>query len=278
MSRILYIWKGDYPWEVRIEKFCNSLVENGNEVIILCRWVPGRLETESIGQIKIIRVGFNQAPSLSIPVSTNPFWISSIKKIIKQFQPGLIIAREIMLAEAAARLARKHYIPVIMDMAEHYPAVMKGWKKYKERSFYKILVHDLKLPETFEKRSVNLMDGIITVCSEQSERLINEYNYPAVALQVVHNTPDINSFENVRKGCSSPPRTFAYHGNVNNERNMVRFVKGFIIAAKQDPDISLEIAGVGEDSEDIRNLIESSDVQNQFRLFGSYKHEDLVEL
>lgn len=278
MARILYIWKGDYPWEVRIEKFCRALLESNHEVIILCRWSEGRPREEIIDGVRIIRIGHGKPFSHSTPVSPNPYWYKSIKENIINFRPELVIVREIMLAEAAGRLARNYDVPVIMDMAEHYPAVMRGWKKYYDRIIYRFLVHYMKVPEMFERRSVGLMDGIIAVCSENAERLVKQYGFPVHKMAIVQNTPDLKQFSEVKKGCNQPPIVFAYHGNVNSERNMVRFVRGFIIAANKDPEIKLEIAGIGEDTSQIIEMVNSSDVSSSFRMYGEFSHSDLTEL
>ena len=34
---ILYIWDADYPWDVRVEKICEALNNNGHEVHIASR-------------------------------------------------------------------------------------------------------------------------------------------------------------------------------------------------------------------------------------------------
>jgi hypothetical protein len=36
-GRVLYVWDGDYPWDVRTEKICRTLSDSGMEVAILAR-------------------------------------------------------------------------------------------------------------------------------------------------------------------------------------------------------------------------------------------------
>ena len=42
MPKILYIWQGGFPWDVRAEKICLELISRGCEATLLARWVPGQ--------------------------------------------------------------------------------------------------------------------------------------------------------------------------------------------------------------------------------------------
>jgi len=46
--KILLIWKDDYPWDIRVEKMCLSLISFGYEVHILARNVRRRKTFEII--------------------------------------------------------------------------------------------------------------------------------------------------------------------------------------------------------------------------------------
>ena len=35
--RIVMVWDGDYPWDVRVEKVCTTLIASGHEVHLVCR-------------------------------------------------------------------------------------------------------------------------------------------------------------------------------------------------------------------------------------------------
>lgn len=278
MKKILYIWQKEYPWEVRVEKFCRSLIENDYQITILSRCFAGQKKTEEVNGIKIIRVGCDQPWSSSVPISINPVWKKAIIDAVSLEKPDIIMPREIMLAEAAGKIGKKYGIPVIMDMAENYPAVMKGWRKYYDNLINRILVHYLNIPELVEKRAVRLMDGIITVCQEQNDRLCNIYNYPENKLEIVHNTPDIYNFQGVRKGADVPPKIFAYHGFINSERNLDKLIIGFDIAAKENSFIHLVIAGDGEELQTLKNLAAKLDSSDRIIFKGRYNFNDLKDL
>jgi glycosyltransferase involved in cell wall biosynthesis len=277
MKSILFIWKELYPWDVRVEKFCRAFRDTGFNVTILSRWNPGYPEREEIDGLQIIRVGFGKPASFSLPVSPNPIWYKYINSFVKENKPSLIISRDIMLAEAAGRIARKHNIPSIIDIAEHYPAVMKGWKKYRERKIYNLLVHQLGMPETFERRSIRHSDGIIVVCREHQQRMLQEFNYSADNIAIVHNTPEQSDFVNLRLGSRPIPQVYAYHGSVMSERNLSTFLKGFINAARVNTDIEFDIAGSGEELDDLKALASDAGMANRIHFYGKYNHSRMNE-
>lgn len=278
MKRAVYIWKGEYPWDVRAEKMCNALATGGFEVWMLARRGSGQAETENIGGINVIRVGSDNKSYKSAPVSYNPFWRAAIERFVKEYKPDLIMPRDIMLAEAAADAGRKRDIPVIMDMAEHYPAAMKAWKKYREKFVRRILVHTLNVPELVERRAVAGMNGIITVCEEQIGRLEKQYGFPKDKTTVVHNTPANDLFESVEKGCSAPPRVFGHHGNTTDEKKLDLLVKGFDLFAEKNADAELLIAGEGESFPALRELADSCKHRDRITLTGKYHYDELTSI
>lgn len=277
-KRVLYIWKSPYPWDVRAEKICNSLGESGFDVTMLARWSPGQSEIEEFPYFRVVRAGFEMPSWKTTPVSLNPYWKKAIIRAIERYSPDLIIPREIMLAEVSGKLGRKFSIPVVIDMAENYAAVMKGWRKYKKNVFIKMIVHYLKVPDIFERRSVANADGIITVCDEMTERFSSLYAYPRRKMQVVMNTPVKQMFNGSFPKENQENITFSYHGAINYERNLEVFIRGFAIASGKYNQIRLEIAGKGEETEHLIKLANDLNCSDKISFLGEYNHHELPAL
>ncbi len=278
MKKAIYVWKGQYPWDIRAEKICNSLIKNGYEVYLIARWFDGEPERENYKNINIIRAGFQKQFKLSQPISINPIWKNTINNAVQEIKPDIIIPRDIMLAEACGKIGHKFDIPVIMDMAEHYPAAMKGWKKYYDNLSLRILVHYLNIPELVEKRAVNLMDGIITVCTEQNQRLNEQFNFSLYNMQVVHNTPTKDFFKDNTNQKKINGIIFGHHGFTTNEKSIKNFLLGFILAANIDKKIEFLIYGDGESYDELSNIANSSNVNNQIKFKGNYLFNDLPQI
>lgn len=276
-KKILYIWKGAYPWDVRTEKFCDTLSQNAYDVLLLARWNGEEQQNEIIHNIKISRVGFKQKSAFSLPIPYNPVWYYEIKKAIQSFKPDLIIVREIMLAESAGKLARKFNLPIIMDMAENYPAAMRDWKKYNSNAVSKFLVHNLKLPDITERKSLKFMNHIIAVCDEQIERLNSAYNYPAEKISIVHNTPSkkLLSGDNI---IDSEKIIIGHHGYLSAEKSIKNFILGFNIAYKTRQDIEFHIWGDGECYSDYQEIVNTGCSCDSIQMHGNYNYSQIGDI
>lgn len=278
MPKLLYIWQAGFPWEVRAEKICLALLARGWEVTLLARWKPGQPREDLHKGVRVVRVGHSLPSLCSLPVSVNPLWKDAIRREIDRWKPDVVVAREILLAEAASRACWKRKLPMIIDMAEHYPATLRTFKKYRRNVLLRLLVFHAKLPERVEKKSVARADGIITVCEEQNHRLTRCYGYPPAQMAVVHNTPSLAAFAGVRTGASMPPRVFAYHGHMTPQRGLDHLIRGFALAAKHDPGLRLLLAGGGESFADLVGLAQRCGIAERVEFTGPYRFEALPDL
>jgi glycosyltransferase involved in cell wall biosynthesis len=277
MPKILYIWQAGFPWDVRAEKICLELISRGCEITLLARWKPGQERQGDHRGIRVVRVGHQLPRGLSLPVPMNPTWRRSIRRMVADWRPDLVIAREIMLAEPAADACRRQGVPMIIDMAEHYPATMRTWEKYGNGFISRLLVHHVRVPDLVERRAVASADGVITVCDEQIDRLHEQYGYPRDRTAVVHNTIDRGAFEAVRRGSSTPPRVFGHHGHITSQRGLDHLIRGFALAARHDSQIRLVLAGSGEIS-GLAALARDLGASARVSLVGPYRHADLIRL
>jgi len=278
MPKVLYVWKGKYPWDIRAEKICKAFSANGWDVYILARWNVGESEAQEYKGVNIIRAGYKRNYKLTQPLSFNPIWTTAIKKVVTEIEPDLIIPRDIMLAGLCGKIGKKSNIPVIMDMAENYPAAMKGWKKYRRNFLSRIVVHYLNLPKLVEKRAVKKMDAILTVCDEQNIRLNEEYGFSLDKICVVHNTPEREFFDDGVKEKREGRREkviFGHHGFTSDEKSLVKFLFGFEQAAIENEFIELHIAGTGESIEDLKRISKNFYSKDRIIFYGEYKYEDL---
>ncbi len=277
MIKILYITHNRFPWDVRTDKICNSLIDSGFEVFLLTRCYPNQSQSEKFGNINILRVGSNK-DFWNLPISINPAWRKALNETVRNIKPDLLIVREMYLAEAVSDIGKKFNIPAIIDMAENYPAAMRAWKKYSKNFLRRLIVHTLKIPDIIEKRAVKKADGIILVCNEQIQRLSEFYNYPADKICIAHNTPKMNTSGNSAKSANNPPRIYGHHGYLSADKNIELLIEAFDIVADTYLDISLLIAGGGECYDDIKQLVEKCNNKGRINLMGNYNHKDLPEI
>jgi len=274
---ILYVWKSPYPWDIRVEKICNSLIEHGYKVVVLAKYNNEKSNQEVTGKFLTIRFGSGLPQIATLPVPGNVLWQNAIEAALNQEKANIIIVREIMLAKQSSNIAKKYKIPVLMDMAENYPAAMKLWKKYRNGFINKLLIHKLNFPERLENNVVKQMDGIIVVCDEQVERLNQSFNYPLKKISVIHNTPPKSFKQNFEKS-DKENITFMHHGYLSDEKKIDLFIEGFLLANKELKNLKLKIAGDGESCDELKREWKILGSPPSIEFLGKYDHHNLPKL
>jgi len=278
MKKVLYIYKSKYPWDVRVEKICKTLSNSDFEVTILARYQDEKLAEEIINDIKVIRFGKGLPRLFSVPFYFNYFWKKKIEKTIQKEKPNVIIVREMHIAELAGKAAKKNGIPIIMDMAENYPAAMCDFKRYNSNFVKRFVMHTLKVPALIEKRAVNYIDGILTVCSEQNERLFNMYAFSNDNLAIVHNTPPKSLSEFSRNDYDKKVLTLGHHGYLTADKSILNFVKAFAKYAENNGNLRLIIAGSGECLKDYKEVFQQNNTLKYVDFTGQYKPDELKNI
>lgn len=278
MKKALYIYKSRYPWDVRVKKICLALKQSGYEVVILTRYQGEEKTTEIIDGIKVIRYGKGLPNKFSAPFFFSPFWEKIIDKTIKTEKPDVVIVREMHIGEISGKVSRKNGIPVIMDMAENYPAAMREFKLYNSNFIKRFVMHNLKLPLRIERSAVKQMDGIITVCSEQKMRLITMYGFPPDNLAVVHNTPPKSAEKPPERNFEKEILTLGHHGYLSAEKSLMKFVEAFAKYAENNDNIRLVIAGSGDCLEDYKEVLQRNGTIKYVEFTGQYKPEELNDI
>jgi glycosyltransferase involved in cell wall biosynthesis len=284
---VLLVWQAGYPWEIRLGKMIGSLKAEGYRVALLCRQMGNLPAEEDADGVTIVRVGAarrsgalaRSAAATSLPIWFNPLWSAALTRLAARVEPDLIVVRDIPLAVLAAKVAQQRRIPVLLDMAEHYPEAMRSWDKYAHNPVARKLVFDWKVPDWVESKVVPRMDGIMVVCDEQKERLMRDYGYPGNRIAVVLNTPDLAVYAGVPRGTDKTrPCTFGYHGILCRDRELETVVRGFEIAAERNPDLRLLLCGDGESAPALQALAKASSVADRIEMTGRYTPAELPDL
>jgi glycosyltransferase involved in cell wall biosynthesis len=188
--RILYVWDAEYPWDVRTEKVCLALVQGGHEVVITARNASGKADREERPEGLVARMPAGAAfgrKLRSFPAFFNPWWRAHLERQIREQRIELVMVRDLPLAPTAVTAAAGR-IPVVMDMAENYPAMIRDiWTDRRQRPL-DVLVRNPAFVAMVERRTLKQVDFVITVVEESSERLVT-LGLPSDRTAVVSNTP-----------------------------------------------------------------------------------------
>jgi glycosyltransferase involved in cell wall biosynthesis len=194
--RILKIFDGDYPWDVRVEKVTRTLIDAGHEVLLVCRNKRGdRPRRERLeGGLDVERVPALGPPGLSLPVFFSPLWVGAVRAAARRFAPDLVLARDLPMAPLAVWAARRSGAPVVADLAEPYPDSLRSIYQFNDPSWSDRLVRSPAAADAVERWVVRRVDHAVVVCPEAGERL-ERVGLDAGRWTVVRNTPLTGRFD-----------------------------------------------------------------------------------
>ena len=275
--RICHIWDADYPWDIRIEKVSESLVEAGHCVHLVCR-NAGRLpRSDSSGTFHIRRLPAIPAALgplhafCNFPCPVSPFWIFEIARVVRQYQVDLILVRDLPLSIAAILVGVLYRIPVVLDMAENYPAMLRDRLRYTPTTLLGRIIRHPILARLIERVTLQFVDHVIVVVDESRDRLIATGVSPD-QITVATNTPRIDQW-NVSDQVK-PERSLrgglhiVYLGNLDGSRGVDTTIRAFAILKQRGIQMRLSIIGQGPSGRILEELIVRLDLRDQVVLKG----------
>jgi glycosyltransferase involved in cell wall biosynthesis len=283
--RICKIWDSEYPWDVRAEKVSLALTNAGHEVHMVARNRSLRPEVELLPECTvhrlaplpvlgaIPRIGRALNNASMFPAFFNPRWINAIGEVARGTRADIILCRDLPLVPAAVRVGRRLGLPVVLDMAENYPAMIKGiWDSGRQR-LSDWAVRNPSLVEKVENWAVRNVDHIIVVVEESGERLI-ELGVPSDRITVVGNTPPA-----ARAGAEAAPAPrggdageveLIYLGLLEAPRGIGALIDAVEICRNRGVDIRLTLIGEGRDRADFEARAGAFDPQRKAVRFRGF--------
>jgi hypothetical protein len=196
--QILYIWDADYPWDVRVEKICQSLHKHGYGVHIAARNLKRLPLYENIEGLHVHRLKTWKNKKLnyllSFPAFFSPIWRGFLDSIIRQNKIDLIIVRDLPIAIAGIWAGKRNGIPVIFDMAEDYVAMIRDIWRARKYQGLNLIVRNPYLAKFVEKYTFKKADHILVVVEEAKNVVLSSGDY-IKKITIVGNTPPLDSFE-----------------------------------------------------------------------------------
>jgi glycosyltransferase involved in cell wall biosynthesis len=274
---IVKIWDADYPWDVRVEKVCHSL-QKKHRVHLVCRNTQRRRPYEEANGLFIHRLPalsamFGRLNTLiGFPAFFNPLWVFAIWRTIRRSRADVILVRDLPLALAAVVLGRWFRIPVVLDMAENYPAMMEDVRANKGFSFVDFVIRNPSVVRAVEKLALRHVDRILVVVEESHDRLI-EMGVQAQKISVVGNSPTMERFlhaipESLPFHRTNEELVLIYLGLLEWPRGVETAILAIAEVRKKLLKVRLLILGSGRDEERFRALIKQLNLAEHIDCLG----------
>jgi glycosyltransferase involved in cell wall biosynthesis len=252
-ARVLYVWDADYPWDVRTEKICRTLAEAGHDVGILARnraWQPVR---EALPEGTVYRMppwrfaGRRLDRALGFPAFANPRWIAHLARGIRLHRPDVLIVRDLPLCPTAIWAGRRFGVPVALDMAENYAAMIQANWDAGVAGRWDVLLRNPRAIAAVERYCLPRLDRVIVVVEESADR-VAALGVPRERIAVVSNTPP-----RARAAGPSRPRpagerlVVTYLGLMQVPRGVADAIEAVARIARAGWPITLRLIGDGRD-------------------------------
>jgi glycosyltransferase involved in cell wall biosynthesis len=256
---IVYVWDADYPWDVRTEKVTLALARAGHTVSIVARNRAWKTTREQLEEGTVYRmtpwksVGQKVDGMLSFPAFFSPRWINLIDRTCREVKADLIIVRDLPLCPTAISCGKKLGIPVMLDMAENYPAMMRVLWETGRETLFDYFARNPTLTRLVERHCVRAVDHIVVVVEESADR-VAALGVPSAKITVVSNTPPIARLDDSPHVASAARSTLdvVYMGNLEVVRGLLEAVEAIAHLKQRGTRAKLRIIGRGRDEALIR--------------------------
>jgi glycosyltransferase involved in cell wall biosynthesis len=284
--RILYVWDADYPWDVRTEKVCRALVEAGHPVAIAARNAARRPIDEVLPEGRVYRMrplrrlGQALDRQLSFPAFFNPRWISHLIDAARRHGADLIMVRDLPLAPTALWVARHLGMPVVLDMAENYPAMIRdNWRTGRAKPL-DVLVRNPSLISMVERYVLPRMDHVITVVEESSDRVAS-LGVPRGRITCVSNRPPAARATEPRSQAeaASGAVRFTYLGLMEMPRGIIDVLEATATLERDGLSVAVDLIGDGRDLALFRSRAEALGLSTpSVRFLGRLENREALRM
>lgn len=180
------------------------------------------------------------------PAFFNPRWAAAITDVARRTGADLIINRDLPLAVPAIRVARRLGVPVIHDMAENYPAMMRSrWSTGRMR----LLDHVVRNPnaaQRIEDWVLPRFDGTFVVVEESGQRIERKGVAPS-SIAVVNNTPPHDRLEGPKAVHQAGRLEVVYLGLLELQRGVSTLIDAMALMRDRGVPARLSVFGDGLD-------------------------------
>lgn len=281
---IIYIWDGDYPWDVRAEKVCNSLQKNSHLVAIVCRNQKRRATFESCGGIEVYRLPYlprwlgSTNNFISFPAFFNPFWLLRIFHVARITHCECIIVRDLPMALAGLVIARMLKAPCILDMAECYPEMLRCAWKFEGVNFKNIIIRNPWIADLVEKLVIKCISHIWVMIEESRDRLLR-MGVDQQKISIVSNTPAKNKFFCEKaSNINTHVYRMIYVGLLNPSRGLDTVLNAISLYIQKNSCFHFLIAGTGKAEKALKLMVDELNIGNFVTFLGWVNNEYIPEL
>ena len=284
--RCLFVYKEEYPWDVRVEKIIKSLLNARHDVVLVCRNLESA-PTEESGEGFLIR-RLPRMPLLplairkltSLPLWFNPICIFTVVRAACKLQPDVVIVRDLPLMLTGYIAARLTKSRLIYDMAECYPEMYQSARQFSRRRRGWGAVKSPLVAKWYEGVSLRLTDHVLVMIEESRDRLL-KMGISANKVTIVSNTPSLLKVPDLPRVHEGADLRVIYVGFLTRIRGLdilIQGVRAFLDSVGEAALIEVDIVGKGAARAELMSLVKELGLEQRVRIHGWLEHTEVANL
>lgn len=269
-----------FPPDIRVEKEAQVLAAAGHEVFVLCRQDPSQAPDEQIGDVRAIRHRVHPGKPLLRKADSftylltmdSPSWRAGMESLITQYGCQALHLHDLPYIPSAIKAARKHGVPVVLDLHENYPAALAVWG----RSMRTLLFSPARAAR-LEKWALSRVDRVVVVVDEAKDRVVSLGADPG-RVTVFGNTEPLSLVPPAPLPLDFSQGTrLAYVGGVAAHRGLDTAVSAMPRILERDPHAVLTIVGDGATMPQLRALSSQLALGDHVRFTGWLNKDEAMD-
>ena len=275
---------GAYPNDIRVRKEAEALAEKGKKVLVVCPRKKNDLETETVNNVVVFRIGKNYTIAkkgiydiIESATNINPLFYFGLKKAFKKYKIDYLHVHDLPLAGTGFKF-RNNVKKIYLDLHENYPEALKTWFLWKQNSVIKVknaLFFNSENWSKKEKKYCEKYDKVICVVEEMKAKLIAKFNIENEKLIVVSNH-EKKSFaanfndEVAQNIINNKDFSITYVGGFGPHRGLQTAIEAMPKVVKHIPNAKLFLIGKGSADVEtkLRDIVKEFNVENSVVFVG----------
>ena len=268
--KIGMILDAPFPPDPRVENEAVSLVNAGHEVFLFCLKYADEKSSEIINGIQIKRYVSNKLEyKLSALAYTVPFYTflmtRKIYQFIKETNIEALHIHDIRIAQAVFNANKKHNVPVVLDLHDNMPEVMKLYP-HLQKFPGKYIISPKKWKQK-EEEFIYKADKVISVSPEFIDTLATRLPSEKKKFVLVPNTIRTSFFENYTVDNSIIEKyknnfVILYLGDTHIRRGLQTAISSVEILKDKIPNLKLVIVGKNTTDTILKEQVKDIKVQD----------------
>ncbi len=268
-TRIGMISDNTYPPDPRVKYEAEALIDDGFEVHLFSLSYKSKLpEIEIIHGIHVHRYNASRLIyKASALAHTFPFfrWLVApkVRRFIQKVNPDALHVHDMVLAETVFQINKKLNLPLVLDLHENRPEIMKVYKHVNQFPG-NILIR----PNRWHKKEqgyINYADKIVVVTGEARDHYLQHNDRKAEDFIIIPNAGP------VEVGSKIDPEDFAhldgffnllYFGDTSIRRGLPVVFKAMALVKAECQDLRLIIVGMSSDDAELKSMAEALEVSH----------------